>query len=125
MDPSIIRTLVQVELNKDKIPTPPKRVLSQTQSARVRQDALELQSLPPPYTEGTSPEGPSRETDVDLEMSRPATPTNPQGAQGVVVSQNIPDSPMNKYRLASCCLMNLLNGLNDAAPGALVPYMET
>ncbi|EEP80409.1 predicted protein [Uncinocarpus reesii 1704] len=30
----------------------------------------------------------------------------------------------NKWRLLSCCLMNFGNGLNDSAPGALIPYME-
>ncbi|KAL8947842.1 MAG: hypothetical protein Q9222_005913 [Ikaeria aurantiellina] len=31
---------------------------------------------------------------------------------------------MNKYRLLSACLMCFGNGLNDSAPGALIPYME-
>lgn len=29
-----------------------------------------------------------------------------------------------KWRLLSCCLISLGNGMNDSAPGALIPYME-
>lgn len=29
-----------------------------------------------------------------------------------------------KWRLLSCCLMSFGNGLNDSAPGALIPYIE-
>ncbi|KAL4765274.1 putative MFS efflux transporter [Aspergillus foveolatus] len=29
-----------------------------------------------------------------------------------------------KWRLASACLMNFGNGMNDSAPGALIPYIE-
>ena len=30
-----------------------------------------------------------------------------------------------KWQLASACLMNFGNGMNDSAPGALIPYVET
>ncbi|CRG83970.1 hypothetical protein PISL3812_01323 [Talaromyces islandicus] len=33
--------------------------------------------------------------------------------------------PRNKWRFASACVMFLANGMNDSAPGALIPYMET
>lgn len=29
-----------------------------------------------------------------------------------------------KWRLLSCCLINFGNGMNDSAPGALIPYIE-
>ncbi|PWY95862.1 MFS efflux transporter [Aspergillus sclerotioniger CBS 115572] len=32
--------------------------------------------------------------------------------------------PQTKWRLLSACFMNFANGLNDSAPGALIPYME-
>jgi fucose permease len=34
------------------------------------------------------------------------------------------DPPKNKWRLLSCCLMYFINGINDSATGALIPYME-
>ncbi|KAI2624336.1 MFS general substrate transporter [Hypoxylon sp. NC1633] len=55
-------------------------------------------------------------------MSRPATPAEP--ADAVDARPGLNDPPMNKYRLASCCCQTFLGGLTDAAPGALIPYME-
>ena len=40
------------------------------------------------------------------------------------LTQTIHNPPMNKWRLLSGCLMSLGGGLNDSAPGALIPYME-
>ncbi|KAI2636937.1 MFS general substrate transporter [Hypomontagnella submonticulosa] len=56
-------------------------------------------------------------------MSIPGTPVEPPDAVDALPTLN--DPPMNKYRLASCCFQNFLGGLTDAAPGALIPYMET
>lgn len=38
---------------------------------------------------------------------------------------SLSNPPMNKFRLMACCSINLVLGLTDAAPGALIPYMET
>ncbi|KAF8854208.1 MFS general substrate transporter [Acephala macrosclerotiorum] len=57
----------------------------------------------------------------DLEMSRPATPTEQDGFD---VLQSFSNPPMNRFRMLSVCLMNFGNGLNDSAPGALIPYIE-
>ena len=57
----------------------------------------------------------------ELEMSRPPTPEYHDAAE---VVQTWTNPPINKWRLLSACLMNFGNGLNDAAPGALIPYME-
>ncbi|KAK8868168.1 major facilitator superfamily domain-containing protein [Apiospora arundinis] len=46
------------------------------------------------------------------------------GVDAVEAMQSLSDPPMNRYRMMSICLMQLLGGLNDAAPGALIPYME-
>lgn len=59
-------------------------------------------------------------TPEDLEMSRPPSPT----VDEVDALQTLNDPPMNKWRLLSCCCMCFANGLNDSAPGALIPYME-
>ncbi|KAF2483117.1 major facilitator superfamily domain-containing protein [Neohortaea acidophila] len=58
----------------------------------------------------------------DLEQSRPPTPTQ-EGCTGVVPSWWYPK--MNKWRHLSACLQYFGDGLNDAAPGALIPYIES
>ncbi|GKZ20064.1 hypothetical protein AbraIFM66951_008215 [Aspergillus brasiliensis] len=52
--------------------------------------------------------------------SRPTTPRE----EAVDSIPAIQSPPMTKWRLLSACLMNFANGLNDSAPGALIPYME-
>ena len=69
-----------------------------------------------PTTSGTQ----TPKTPDDLEMSRPPSPI----ADEVDALQTLNNPPMNKWRLLSCCCMCFANGLNDSAPGALIPYME-
>jgi hypothetical protein len=63
------------------------------------------------------------QTPVDLEMSIPGTPNNEE-QDGVDAMQSFSNPPMNRYRMLCACLMNFGNGLNDSAPGALIPYIE-
>lgn len=42
----------------------------------------------------------------------------------VSVVQSLFSSPKDRWRMLSCCLINFGGGLNDSAPGALIPYME-
>ena len=75
-------------------------------------------SIPPTPSGAQTPRTPSA-----LQHSRPPSPDYGDiDAVDVVQSWNNP--PINRYRLLSACLMNFLGGLNDAAPGALIPYME-
>jgi hypothetical protein len=60
---------------------------------------------------------------VDLEMSRPATPVE-EGPGTAEAMQSFSIPPMNRYRMTAVCLLNLTNGLNDSAPGALIPSIE-
>ncbi|TVY84286.1 Bypass of stop codon protein [Lachnellula suecica] len=62
-------------------------------------------------------------TPNDLEMSRPPSPT-PGEEDGVYAMQSFSNPPMNRFRMASVCLLNFGNGLSDSAPGALLPYVE-
>jgi len=43
---------------------------------------------------------------------------------GVEALQGVWNPYMNRFRLLSACLMNFMNGMNDSAPGALIPYLE-
>ncbi|KAK3079920.1 hypothetical protein LTS18_003586 [Coniosporium uncinatum] len=59
-------------------------------------------------------------TPNELEMSHPSSPRS--------VAELVPsfwNPPMNKWRVAACCLAYLGQGLADSAPGALLPYIET
>ena len=39
--------------------------------------------------------------------------------------QSIWNPPMNRFRMLAVCTMNFCMGLNDSAPGALIPYIES
>lgn len=79
----------------------------------------------PTGTNGSGTTSPGYQTPrvpIDLEMSRPTTPSNEQA--GIDTIQSFSNPPMNRFRMLSICLMNFGNGLNDSAPGALIPYIE-
>ena len=94
-------------------------------------DTIELDSL----QWGTKLNGPKGESGHDmpsgtqtpmmtnLVMSRPATPQDNE-QDGVDTVQSFSNPPMNRFRMVSVSLMNFGNGLNDSAPGALIPYIE-
>ena len=65
---------------------------------------------------------PTSKTPGELEQSQPPTPKRDEAA-GIVPSWSYPT--MNKWRVLSACLEYFGNGLNDSAPGALIPYIET
>ena len=62
----------------------------------------------------------SREPE-DLERSEPSTP-HQDGAAGIMPSFRSP--AMNKWRVFSACGQYFVNGMNDSAPGPLIPYIE-
>lgn len=66
------------------------------------------------------PSGAHTPKNIDMEMSRPVSPEH----EVTEVLQTINSPPINKWRVLSCALANFGNGLNDSAPGALIPYME-
>ena len=74
----------------------------------------------PAYAE---PSGTETPIVTDLEMSRPTTPVDAE-QDGVDTVQSFSNPPMNRFRMVSVCLLNFSNGLNDSAPGALIPYIE-
>lgn len=60
-------------------------------------------------------------TPNELERSQPPTPKQDH-ATTIVPSWRYPY--MNRWRMLAACLEYFGNGLNDAAPGALIPYIE-
>jgi hypothetical protein len=89
------------------------------------QDDIELENI---QWEGRSTNHPTSgaqtpRTPNDLEMSRPASPTVNE-MDGVDAMQSFSNPPMNRFRMIAVCLLNFSNGMSDAAPGALIPYLE-
>lgn len=70
-----------------------------------------------------TPTGPQTPRVDDLEMSRPASPIQDDG-ESFPAMQSFSNPPMNRFRMVAVSLMNFANGVNDAATGALIPYME-
>lgn len=60
-------------------------------------------------------------TTDDLEQSQPPTP---QGQDGVDIVPTLWFPKMNRWRVLAACLEYFGNGINDSAPGALIPYVE-
>ncbi|KAI1379364.1 MFS general substrate transporter [Hypoxylon crocopeplum] len=134
MASALFGTLVHVESNSNShehaLPAAPQRVVSRTYPAVPQQDLIELEALRYSSNDASpsAPVTPREERDIerDLEMSVPGTPAEPtEPIDAVDALPSLNDPPMNKFRLATCCFQNFLGGLTDAAPGALIPYMET
>ncbi|KAF9874666.1 MFS efflux [Colletotrichum karsti] len=143
MEASMLRTLVEVE-SRDRdndqplLPAAPAKAVPRTYPGAPQREggSIELQRIDTKNahrhtddntkTAGDS-KAPSRAqspartpttSGSDLEMSRPSTPV------AIEALQSITEPHMNRFRLAASSLMGLGNGLNDSAPGALIPYME-
>ena len=89
----------------------PAAVQTPSKTPSIRQESI--REVPTPAT----PKIPS-----DLEQSRPPSPNHDRAAD---VVQSFWSPYMNRFRVVACCLMLIGNGLNDAAPGALLNYIET
>lgn len=134
MDAAFLRQLVAVEsapANIESLPLRPQPSVTKTYPAVPQRDSTEIElarvSRPAPHT-GSYQSGSatpvyfSRSQTPTLE-SRPASPVLDLDG-GVEVLQNMWDPYMNRFRLLSACLINLANGMSDAASGPLLPYME-
>ena len=116
------------------IPIVPQKVFERTyHSVPLPQgpNAIELDSLqwgaklngPRGESGHNTPSGAQTPRATDLEMSRPTTPREDE-QDGVETAQSFSNPPINRFRMLSVCLLNFGNGLNDSAPGALIPYIE-
>ncbi|KAK1972362.1 major facilitator superfamily transporter [Colletotrichum sublineola] len=143
MDATMFKTLVEVESRElDKgpplLPAAPAKAVQRTYPGAPQRDGLSIELsrintnpnsggaaadktgasiVGSPRAQSPSLSRPST-SGTDVEMSRPSSPA------AFEVLQSISDPHMNRYRLAAACLMNFGNGLNDSAPGALIPYIE-
>lgn len=125
-------SLVEVESTPTSeahtVPIPPSRAFPKDYHSIPlprSQDDIELEniqwggrSINHPASGAQTPRTPN-----DLEMSRPVSPIL-DGPDSVDALQSFSNPPMNRFRMVGVSLMNLGNGLSDAAPGALIPYIE-
>ena len=72
--------------------------------------------MPGPNSSARTPISPS-----ELEMSQPPSPQDHEAAE---IIPSLSSHPMQKWRFLSACIMSFTGGLNDSAPGALLPYIE-
>ncbi|GAW25088.1 putative major facilitator superfamily transporter [Rosellinia necatrix] len=128
MDASMFQALVQVESNS--LPRAPQRAVSRTYPAVPQRDeSIELRPLTRSSAAPT-PSGPSTpQEERDVEMTAAGTPASvldaaAEPANAFEVLPNLTDQPMNKFRYLACCTQNVIAGLTDSAPGALIPYIE-
>lgn len=120
MDALSLRELVTVESAPAAMPCSPARTYDGTPR---RQSSVEMRALSRAATlPPDSGNGPVTDMGEDVETSRPASPVLPLDA--VEVQPSITDPYMNRFRFAAACFMLFQNGLNDSAPGALLPYIE-
>ena len=101
----------------DQIELPDHGYFAKAQSGNITSTPAGPQTPTPARTGYQTPKTPN-----ELESSLPPTPRQ-HDATGIVPSWSYP--AMNKWRVLCACLIYLGNGMNDSAPGALIPYMET
>ena len=128
MDPMMLRGLVAVQSAPAHLPSEPAKAVQRVYPGVPQDDdPVELQRLSRartvPAGSGSGTSTPREGVVDDLEMSRPSSPILPR--ETVEALPGIWDPYMNRFRFLATCLVNFRNGLNDSAPGALIPYMET
>lgn len=138
MEASLLRELVTVESapsrRADSIPLrPPQKSITKTYAAVPQRDSTEIElarvsrpmTLSRSSSSGLPLDNSNNQAVPDLERSRPSSPlsglVDPDGVEAL---QSWRDPYMNRFRLMSACSLNLMNGMNDAAAGPLIPYME-
>lgn len=72
------------------------------------------------------PDEPSTPSPAELEEnSRSNSPIQSRAHEvSAITSPSIQNPPMNRWRIPVLCVAFFIQGLNDSAPGALLPYMQ-
>lgn len=131
MDASFLRQLVAVEsapAHIESMPLRPQKSITKTYPAVPQRDHTSVELSRPAthtggYQSGTVTPTYTRPGTPDLESSRATSPILPPD-DGFEALQNVWDPYMNRFRLLSACLTNLMNGMSDSSSGPIIPYME-
>lgn len=109
------------------MPLRPQRSITKTYAAVPQRDSTEIElvrvSRPISGTATCAVQPSEDQATPDLERRRPSSP-GPGLDDGVEALQSWGDPYMNRFRLLSASSLNFMNGMNDAAAGPLIPYME-
>jgi hypothetical protein len=105
-----------------------------TPSAMVAKDGTTMDRSPAAHELndlqwGTKLTGPSISDQAPSTPSTPreleqSAPPSPMHENAVDVTQSVRSPPMNRWRVGAYDLTFFTTGVNDSAPGALIPYLE-
>jgi hypothetical protein len=124
MAPHLV-AFIEFERSSKPLATPP-AVVAKDRSTMYRSPAAhELDDL----QWGTNLMGPSMSNHISSTPSTPraleqSAPPSPMHENAVDVVQSVRSPPMNRWRVGACGLTFFTTGINDSAPGALIPYLE-
>lgn len=114
-----------------KVVSPPPAAHKDQQGASQRPSSYELKELHPHDISAQAPTEPVAQPPPSSSSPTPSVLENRQSAFEAdehEAAEWAPDrtstSSKTKWRLLSCCMISLGNGMNDSAPGALIPYIE-
>lgn len=138
MDAALLGQLIAVQSaappREDTMPLrPPQKSITKTYAAVPQRDSTEIElarvsrplTLSRSSTSGLPSDNDNQAIVPDLERSRTSSPSSGlMDPDGVEALQSWSNPYMNRFRFLSACSLNLMNGMNDAAAGPLIPYME-
>jgi hypothetical protein len=116
---------IEFESSSKPLATPPAVVAKDGIAVYRSPAAHELDDL----QWGTKLTGPSMCDHISSIPSTPrvleqSAPPSPMHENAVDVIQSVRSPPMNRWRVGACGLTFFTTGVNDSAPGALIPYLE-
>lgn len=120
MSASTFGALVQLE-SPPAITNPAAAVRKDKQGIARTLSDYELEGIHPHAEATRPPTGTHTPLTPGAFNGGPHTPVNQETVDAIPAQ---PSLSQTKWRVLSACLMNLGNGLNDSAPGALIPYIE-
>jgi len=120
-----LAALIEFESSSKPLATPPAVVTKDGTTMYRSPTTHELDDL----QWGTKLTGPSTSDHISSTPSTPreleqSAPPSPQYENAIDVIQSFRSPPMNRWRVGACGLTFFTSGLNDSAPGALIPYLE-
>jgi fucose permease len=127
MAPSSLGAFIEIE-SSPHVSTPPPAVHKDNQWIAQRPSDYELNEISP-RKPSQLPSDPAEQPHVASPSPTPSVLENhsPEANEDEAAEWAADRTSMSwktKWRLLSCCLIQFGNGMNDSAPGALIPYIE-
>ncbi|CAL5871075.1 uncharacterized protein PFLUO_LOCUS5321 [Penicillium psychrofluorescens] len=116
-------SLFEIE-SSAQLASPPAAVRKDKQGAAPVPSDYELNEFQPNTSARVIQEQSSSTPTPSVLESRLPTPIQDEDTTTAFAAARTAPPPKTKWRLLSCCLVQFGNGMNDSAPGALIPYIE-